>query len=397
MPKRNALIRYARLTAIAIVVGINGSLVLFGNGCGKGLFPEITTSATATIVPTSVAGGTFVYASNFNDANIAELQRTSSGGLGIIGSVNAGAVGGPVGLAVTPNNGFLYVANSADNLVHEFQIVASGSKIGTLTSLGTIAAGTAPQMVAIDTTSTYVYVTNSTSRSVSMYSIGSDGDLTSIGTLTGFTGSPFGILTNPNGTYVYVADNTAGLIYTYTIGSNGVLAQNGSPMLSNGTSAGSPGLMAIAVDSTQSYLMVDDTSSGVVSVFLIQSNGTLAYNASFGTGQSTPIGIAAVNDGGNSSNNYVFTANMGGGFVQSYLRGAAILTQENAAIGLNGPTGLIVDPSALYVYTGDSGDGTVAQLTINGSCGTTLCLVSTFATENPANPSAGTQYLAGTH
>jgi len=122
--------------------------------------------------------------------------------------------------------------------------------------------------------------------------------------------------------------------------------------------------MAIAIDSTAEYLFVDDTSIGVVSVFVIQSDGSLAYSGSFGTGQSRPIGIGAVNDGGNSGNNYVFTANMDGNFVQPYLRSAATLTQQASVSDKTGPTGLVIDPEGLFAYTGNSGNGTIGLIGI---------------------------------
>ena len=60
--------------------------------------------------------------------------------------------------------------------------------------------------------------------------------------------------------------------------------------------------MAIAVDSNQGYLMVADKTLGVVSTFLIQSDGSLAYSSTVGTSQSSStLGIGAVNKGGRTT------------------------------------------------------------------------------------------------
>jgi DNA-binding beta-propeller fold protein YncE len=137
-------------------------------------------------------------------------------------------------------------------------------------------------------------------------------------------------------------------------------------------------------------------ASGFVSVFLINSNGSLTFANGFGTGQSKPIGIGAVT---NSGTDYVFTANMTGNFVQPFIRTAASLAQQTSVPDSFGPTGLIIDPSGLFFYTGNSGSGTIAQLNINSAAckGQAVCVVEAFNSESPANSNAGTQFLAVTH
>ncbi|HLI81808.1 MAG TPA: beta-propeller fold lactonase family protein, partial [Candidatus Binataceae bacterium] len=297
----------------------------------------------------------------------------------------------------TPQNDLVYAANASDGYVYEYSINQTGI-VGNLTSLGRIACGVIPQLVAIDSTGQFVYVTNAGSQSITEYSINSDGTLLLVDTLTGFTGKPFGIVTHPSAAIAYVADNTAGLIYAFSIASTGELTEIGA-VNSNGATPGQPGEMAIAIDSTAQYLYVDDLLLGIVSAFVIQSDGSLAYFSSYGTGGSRPIGIGAVNDGGGSGNNYVFTANMNGNFVQPFLRSAAILTQQASVADSSGPTGLAIDPAGLFAYTGNSGNGTIGLIGIqNSQCsGGGTCLIRSFASESPANTSAGTQFVATTH
>jgi DNA-binding beta-propeller fold protein YncE len=392
--KRLALV--VRLLAASSVIGAMIVVLMSGGGCGRGLFPVVTPTGSVTATPVTNA---YLYATNTTDGTISAFKRnTATGALGFIAKQSAGAVNGPVGLAVTPQNDLVYVANSSDGDVYEYSINTTGT-LGNLTSLGSVACGTIPQLVAIDSTGEFVYVTNAGSQSVTEYAIESDGTLSIVDTLTGFLGKPFGIVAHPSAAIVYVADNTAGLIYAFSIESGGELSEIGGPVDSNGTSAGQPGEMAIAIDSTAQYLLVDDTSIGVVSVFVIQSDGSLVYSSSFGTGQLRPIGIGAVNDGGGSSNNYVFTANMDGNFVQPFLRSAATLTQQASVSDSSGPTGLAIDPAGLFAYTGNSGNGTIGLIGIeNSQCsGSGTCLIKSFASESPANSSAGTQFVATTH
>jgi DNA-binding beta-propeller fold protein YncE len=372
-------------------------ILLTSNSCGKGLY-EVTSTASVTTTATPVANA-FLYATNFSDGTVSSFKRnTTTGALAFISKQSAGAVNGPMGIAVTPKNDLAFVVNSGDGKVYEYELVQSGTTPGNLSSVGSIAAGTTPQQVAIDSTGTYVYVTNGGSRTVSQYVINSQAEnvLTANGTVTGFLGTPFGVIAYPSAQFLYVSDNTANLLYTYTIGSNGSLTQVGDAVASLGTA---PGLMAIAIDSTQSYLMVDDTVSGVVSVFLIQSNGTLVSNGSFGVSQTNTIGIAAVNDGGDSGNNYVLTANRTGNFVQPYVRVNGVLTQQTGVTDTSQPTGLVIDPAGLFAYTGNSGTGTIALIGINSSqcSGQAFCVISSYTSESPANSNAGTQFIATSH
>ncbi len=390
--KRGAMAARAVPALVAVATMI---AVAMAAGCGNSFFGMTSSSPTATPTATASPGtGAFLYASNFNDARIAEFVRnTSTGALTLTGTVTAGATGGPKGLAIDPSNSYLYAANFADGYVYEFSINTDG----TLSSIGKIVSGTNPEAIAISPNGQYVYVTNfgnGTSGTVSEYSIGSNGALTSLGTVTGLSG-PVGIAITPDGSYLYVADNTAGEIWSYVINSNGTLTLNGAATPSLGTTTGTPEFEVATSDSSGEYLFVTDLSTGAVAGFMV-SSGTLIFNGTFTTGSVTsqPLGMGLAINGGNY---YLFTANLAGDSVSAFSRLAANLTLLNAVTGPNGPTGLAVDPQGAYVYTGDSGDGTVAQMQINGSCGQVLCTPTTFNTESPANPSAGTSFVVMTN
>jgi DNA-binding beta-propeller fold protein YncE len=57
------------------------------------------------------------------------------------------------------------------------------STTGALTLLGMISAGPSPTSIAIHPSGNFAYVTNSGSNDVSMYSIGTTGTLTLMGTI----------------------------------------------------------------------------------------------------------------------------------------------------------------------------------------------------------------------
>ncbi len=101
-----------------------------------------------------------------------------------------------------------------------------------------------------------------------------------VGIFGSFAGQPFGITAHPTLGLVYVNDS-AGFIYSFLVNNDGTLSQIGAAVPANGGTLANPGQMAIAVDSGQSDLFVDDKTSGIVSAFLIQSNGSLIYSSTF--------------------------------------------------------------------------------------------------------------------
>jgi 6-phosphogluconolactonase len=95
-----------------------------------------------------------------------------------MGTIAAGT--DPVSAALDPSGRFVYVTNSGSNDVSMYTIDAT---TGSLTLIGTIAAELSPTSIAIHPSGKFAYVTNSGSNNVSMYSIGSTGTLTLIATI----------------------------------------------------------------------------------------------------------------------------------------------------------------------------------------------------------------------
>ena len=97
----------------------------------------------------------------------------------------------PTAIAVDPTGSFAYVVNRNDNTVSMFTI---NQTIGNLTlntsatiPTGTIATGSEPFRIVFDPTGKFVYVTNEQSAD-SIYTVNTDGTLTSVGTTGVATG-----------------------------------------------------------------------------------------------------------------------------------------------------------------------------------------------------------------
>jgi len=389
-------------TALKIFAIFPPLLLLAGTvgmvACGDSIFPTVTatrtptsTPTTATATPTGTASpSTLAFATNFNSGTISEFTRnTTTGALTRVGAVAAGSKQGPKGMAITPNNSFLYATNFVDNSILEYSIHSNG----TLASIGTASdgAGSGPEMIAINPAGTFLWVTNFGNGTISAWSIGSDGALSGVQTISGLSG-PFGLVVNSSGSILYVADNKAGLIFTFTVNSNGTLSQSGAAVPSLPTGArGSPGLMTI--DPTGSFLYVDDLSNGVVVQFNITSGTPVVganFPAAFTSNVPVGIGVAVL-----SSITYVLTANQGAGNTWAFqiLNGGFLSVPPLSSGSVSAPTGLAVDPQNAFAYTANQGDGTVGIFKLNVACPSivqAVCQSTTIATETnpPSNGSA---------
>ena len=172
-------------------------------------------------LPNSVAvdpSRKFAYVANMNDTpgsagNVAMFTiNATTGSLTSIGSIAAGTA--PWFVTVDPAGKFAYVANASSNDVSMFTINAT---TGALTSIGTVATGTAPECVAVNPAGNFAYVTNYGSNNISMYSINATtGTLTPTGTIA--TGpNPTSIAIHPSGNFAYVTNLGSNDVSMYSI------------------------------------------------------------------------------------------------------------------------------------------------------------------------------------
>jgi 6-phosphogluconolactonase len=157
--------------------------------------------------------GKFVYVTNIDSNNVSMFSANpTSGALTSIGTIAAGTA--PDSVTTDPSGKFVYVTNAGSNNVSMYRIDAA---TGSLTSTGLIAAGTGPAAIAVDPAGRFVYVTNAGSSSISMYSINTaNGTLTSIGTVAAES-SPTSIAIHPSGKFIYVTNSGSNSISMYSI------------------------------------------------------------------------------------------------------------------------------------------------------------------------------------
>ena len=184
--------------------------------------------------------GKYLYVSNNLDAlgSISAYTIASNGALTpVTGSPFTTLVnGGPFGLAVHPNGNFLYIAMSGNGTAGT-QIV--GQKIDTTTGAlspipgSPFTVGNEPSGVTIDPAGKFLYVTNMMDDTVSAFTIdGTSGALTAIAGSPFSTGpgsAPFLMAVNKSSSLLYVLGANSTSISVFTIASSGALTSARSP------------------------------------------------------------------------------------------------------------------------------------------------------------------------
>jgi 6-phosphogluconolactonase (cycloisomerase 2 family) len=378
--------RVSRLAAIAALAAL---IALGAGACGHGIFSGSSSSSSSGGGGSGTARS--VYVTNFADGKLSALNN-SSGTLSSPATIAAGAVNGPLGLALTPPGSFapvaLYVANPADNTIHQFTVTSTGN----LSALATIAAGTQPQQIAVTPSGSFAYAIN-LGASISEYLINSASGQLSVNApssiVTGLTTPVSGVASD---SFLYVTDPSGGLglVLTFTIASGGVLSFTSGAA----TGGSNPGQIAIdSVSGGSTWVFVADASSGLVSVFQVVGSA-LSLVTTIPTGGAAAGMALATNSGGT----FLFVANPSLDLITtfSFNTVTGVLALFATTSGFNLPTGLAVDDpsSATTFFVTNNGAGTVTTLTISSTG--SLSAINSFNTENPANGSSAPEYIAVT-
>jgi 6-phosphogluconolactonase (cycloisomerase 2 family) len=260
----------------------NGSLMALGNGpVTSGHFPN-----AVTIDPNNK----FAYVANLGDSTVSQYEIGLDGQLQPMGKPTVPSGANPASLIVTPNDKFAYVANFGINdvtpppgpsTISQYSIGADGS----LTELSSAAvSGSGPNAFAIDPSSAYLYVANQGDNNIGQYTINGNGTLSPMGPATVHSGmststntKPVGLTIDQAGHYLYVANQGDNSISQFTLGAGGDLST--VPPV---TVAAGLGVSAVTIDPTGKYLYATNRGTTTISQFSIGTGGAL-----------TPLTVAA--------------------------------------------------------------------------------------------------------
>ncbi|HLW51233.1 MAG TPA: beta-propeller fold lactonase family protein [Candidatus Angelobacter sp.] len=276
----------------------------------------------------------------------------------------------PVALAVTPNKNFIYVANSTSNTVSGYSL-NHGS--GFLTPVGTAVpptpVGTNPIAVGVDSTGQFLFVLNQGSNNILTFSIDSvRGLLTAVGSPVTVPANSQFMVVSPNSAFLYVSAGTG--ISGFAIGPGGALsAVAGSPF-----TAGTD-IRGMAIDSQGQFLYAADRGGNQVASFSIQGSGVLAAVSGSPFAAGTQPMMVTVD----ATGKLLYTANEGSNDVSAYTVSSGALTQVSGSpYGAAGsgvvtaaqPVFVTVDATNQFLYIANSGSKGIMAFTIKASDGT---------------------------
>jgi len=395
----------------------SGSLSQYSAGTDGSLSPMAVATVAAGSGPQSIAidpSGTYLYAANEADSTVSQYSIRPDGSLAPLSPAALGTAPSPLAMATSPGGSGVtpvsraYVAGSGDNSVSQYAIGADGS----LSPLSTpaVAAGRAPNCVAVEPSNRYAYAPNWSGNSVSQYAIGADGSLSPLSTPAVAAGrAPTFVAIGPWGDHAYVTNQISQTVSQYAIGADGSLSPLATPEVPCDA-----GPNWIAVDPWGRYAYVANYNGADVSQYTIGADGSLTpmtpptvacsgypssvavdlsgrfayvvspggHNASVvaqyaigATGCLSPLAAAPTVPAGSSpwaiavdpSGRYAYVTDFGGSAVLQYAIGA-----NGALVPLSVPTlpagrypqGAAVDPSGRVLYVANGGDNSVSQYSI---------------------------------
>lgn len=185
------------------------------------------------------ASGKYAYATSESRTNhkLTEFTVRSDGALVKVGSIDTGNDVGHI--VVDPLGRFLYVTSYFGNTISRYPINADGTLSTAITPLPT---GAGPFAITQTPNAAYVYVTNlgtlfppyiPVPGSISEYSVGADGSLTSIGTINAGTGPGF-LTVSPDSKFAYVGNLHDTSVMVFAIKRGGTLALIQTLQVGNG-------------------------------------------------------------------------------------------------------------------------------------------------------------------
>jgi 6-phosphogluconolactonase len=174
--------------------GTEGTVAVFSID-GHGVLAQAGTPVSLGVgaTPNTVAvehSGRFVYVSDSAHNVLLGFSIQSGGALAPIAGSPFATGAAPLGIGIDPEGAFLFVANSGSNTVSAYLIDSTSGALGQVSGSPFPTGGAGPSAVAVDTTTSFVYVTDQASHDIAAFSIASNGTLKTI------TGSPFGVATS---------------------------------------------------------------------------------------------------------------------------------------------------------------------------------------------------------
>jgi 6-phosphogluconolactonase (cycloisomerase 2 family) len=288
----------------------------------------------------------------------------------------------PRAIALAPSGNELFVTNAGDNSISAYTVDADGSLSA---SSGSTSTGTTPAMLAINPAGTFLFAANNGSDDISAYSVSGT-------TLTAVAGSPFpvasppfpthagpfGIAIDSTGSFLYVSNQSNNTVTAYTISSSGALAAIPGGVYSAGTA---PSGMTIAHQTTGGldFLYATNQGSNNVSAFVVCNAISTFCSAADGTlvavsGSPFSAGLGPISVAAHPNGQYLYVADEMSNQISEFTistgtGGLSATSPATISTGTN-PVWIAVHPGGLYAYAANLGSASISAFIINTTTGT---------------------------
>ena len=268
-------------------------------------------------------------------------------------------------LVLHPSGKFVYVANPGqlEDDISLFDVEADGSltEVTPRTPIGPMASE--PELLAMDPAGGYLYVMNTGSNNISVFSIDSSkGFLTQVANSPVEIGlSPLNMQLTPSGNYLYVttSGNPNGYIYAFSVSAGVLTPLPSTPTAPNPSSSDGINPNGLAIDPKGAYLYAANTSSASISIFSIGSSGALSPVSGSPLADTYTAPVSLILD---PKGAYLYVANQGANNVGVYSISSTGLptvltssTTTGAFVTETSPSFLVADPSGEYLFVGNQG------------------------------------------
>ena len=319
------------------------------------------------------AAGTYAYIVTLGSSNNVRVYSVaaSDGTLSTNAVQTTSAGSDPDNMMLAPDGGALYVGNSNTSDVSIFTIGTDG-KLSVVDSVRTrtgvrgiaIKAGSGTVSYAAK----HLYVPSPDDSAVNAYDVdATSGDL-GTPTMTTVGTGPKQIAFDPSGAYAYVVNSDSSDIYTFTVdNATGALSANGISSIAAVTGIN---LTRLVVDPSGRFLYALDNqdslnNTGHVFLFDINANGTLSYKTSYSTGKNPENLII------HPAGRYMYVMNSYGDSITLFRisQDDGTLTQTNTFTGVDRPLHAAILPNGRYIYISIENEFALHKYSMNDSNG----------------------------
>ncbi len=279
--------------------GANGEndISLFSINSQGGLteiFPRTPLGSSASVPQVLVMdpAGAYLYVLNAGSYNISvfSINTGSSGTLGSLTQVpNSPFPIGvpPLNMVITPTGNFLYVSTVGSTISGE--LVGYSVNKGQLSRASLTASdGLNPFGLAVNSSGSYLYAANTSSNSISIFSISSSGGLTEVAgsPINNNYSSPVSMAFDASGDYLYVANEGSSNVTAYAISSSTGLPVALTTSTTNNAFGANNDPSFLAVDPNGNYMfLANQASTAYIQSFTI-SSGTLTILTNYKVGNT---------------------------------------------------------------------------------------------------------------